>query len=165
MTGAGGPVSSTRSEAIAAFLEGAGISFEMVEHAPTTRATAEARLEGWSPELVAKTIVLHDGSRYVLAVVSAADRLSMHKLRGLLGADDQLRFADEAEMQRDFPSMEVGAVPPVGPFVPAAEVIDAALARQPRVLCPAGDHRHSVIVDPRDLVRAMDAKIADISED
>jgi len=166
MTSSGGTsVTSTRVEAIAGFLEGAGIPFELIEHAPTASALGEARLEGWSPERVAKTIVLHDGARYLLAAVSAADRLAMHKLRDLLGADRRLRFADEQEIQRDFPSMEVGAVPPFGPFVPAAEVIDAALARQPRILCPAGDHRHSVIVSPRDLVRVMDAKVADVCEE
>jgi hypothetical protein len=39
--------------------------------------------------------------------------------------------------------------------VPAAEVIDRSSLEQPRVLCPAGDHRHSVLVDPREVIRIM----------
>ena len=89
----------------------------------------------------------------------------MNKLRELLGATRQLRLASEAEIARDFPSLEVGAVPPFGPMIPAAEVIDSALVEQERILCPAGDHRHSVLVDPRDIVRVTAAKTADISED
>jgi prolyl-tRNA editing enzyme YbaK/EbsC (Cys-tRNA(Pro) deacylase) len=109
--------------------------------------------------------LLHDGSVYVIAAISAADRLDLRKLRDLLGATRQLRLATEAEIARDFPSLEVGAVPPFGPMVPAAEVIDSALVEQPRILCPAGDHRHSVLVDPREVVRITAAKVADICED
>jgi prolyl-tRNA editing enzyme YbaK/EbsC (Cys-tRNA(Pro) deacylase) len=49
-------------------------------------------------------------------------------------------------------------------MVPAAEVIDSALVAQERILCPAGDHRHSVLVDPRDIVRITAAGTADICE-
>jgi prolyl-tRNA editing enzyme YbaK/EbsC (Cys-tRNA(Pro) deacylase) len=44
-------------------------------------------------------------------------------------------------------------------------VIDRALLQQERILCPAGDHSHSVLVDPRDVLRITAADTADISED
>jgi len=118
-----------------------------------------------SPEQVAKTIVLHDGRAYVIAAITAADRLDLRKVRDLLGASRRLRLASEEEIERNFPSLDVGAVPPFGPMVPAAEVIDSALASQPRILCPAGDHRQSVLIDPRDVVRITAAKVADIREE
>jgi Ala-tRNA(Pro) deacylase len=160
-----GSVANTRVEAIVEFLEGASVPFELLEHEPVMSASAEARIADQPPEKVAKTIVLHDGSAYVIAAVSAADRLDLHKLRELLGASRQLRLASEAEIARDFPSLEVGAVPPFGPMVPAAEVIDSALAAQRQILCPAGDHRHSVLVEPRDVVRLTAARVAEIRED
>jgi prolyl-tRNA editing enzyme YbaK/EbsC (Cys-tRNA(Pro) deacylase) len=159
-----GAVTPTHVEAIKEFLEGAGVPYELVEHEPATTAADEARIVGRSPEQTAKTIVLHDGRAYVIAAVTAADRLDMHKLRELLGAGRQLRLASEQEIARDFPSLEVGAVPPFGPMVPAAEVIDRALAAQRRILCPAGDHRHSVALDPGDVVRITSATVADICE-
>ena len=162
-TPAGG-VTPTHVDAIVAFLEGVGVAFELVEHEAVMSAAAEARSVGKPPEQAAKTIVLHDGSAYVIAVVTAADRLDLHKLRELLGASKQLRLASEEEIARDFPSLEVGAVPPFGPMVPAAEVIDSALAAQPRILCPAGDHRHSVLLDPGEVVRITVATVADITE-
>lgn len=161
----GSAVTTTHVEAIVGFLEGAGIAFELIEHEPVRSATAEARTAGRSPEQTAKTIVLHDGNAYMVVAITAADRLDLHKLRELLGASRQLRLASEQEIARDFPSLEVGAVPPFGPMVPAAEVIDGALARQSHILCPAGDHRHSVLLDPHEVVRITAATIADICEE
>jgi Ala-tRNA(Pro) deacylase len=160
-----GRVANPRVEAIVEFLEGASVAFELLEHDPVMSASAEARIAEQPPQRVAKTIVLHDGSAYVIAAVSAADRLDLHKLRELLGASRQLRLASEAEIEREFPSLEVGALPPFGPMVPAAEVIDSALAGQRQILCPAGDHRYSVLVDPSDVVRITAAKVAEICED
>ena len=65
----------------------------------------------------------------------------------------------------EFPSLEVGAVPPFGPTVPAVEVIDHELLRHERILFPAGDHQHSVLVDPREVVRVTAAKTASICQD
>jgi prolyl-tRNA editing enzyme YbaK/EbsC (Cys-tRNA(Pro) deacylase) len=36
---------------------------------------------------------------------------------------------------------------------------------QPQILCSAGDHRHSVLVDPREVVRITAARVADICEE
>ena len=160
-----GAMTTTRVDAIVDFLDGVGIAYELLEHAPVMSAVAEARVAHVPPDQVAKTVVLHDGSTYVIAAIPASGRLDLHKLRELLGATRQLRLASEAEIARDFPTLEVGAVPPFGPMVPAAEVIDSALVAQERILCPAGDHRHSVLVDPRDVVRTTSARTADICED
>jgi prolyl-tRNA editing enzyme YbaK/EbsC (Cys-tRNA(Pro) deacylase) len=158
-------VARTRVEAITGFLDGVGIEYELREHAAVTSAAAEARVAGIPPEQVAKTVVLHDGNAYVVVAVLATDRLDLHKLRELLGATRQLRLASEAEIARDFPTLEVGAAPPFGPMVPAAEVIDRSLLTHERILCSAGDHRHSVLIDPRDVVRITTALTADIRED
>ncbi len=165
MTDDGSGMMTTRFDAIVDFLDGAGVAHELVEHETVMSAAAEARAAHQPPEQVAKTVVLHDGSAYVIAAIPASRRLDMHKLRDLLGGTRQLRLATEDEIARDFPTLEVGAIPPFGPMVPAAEVIDSALLSAERVLCPAGDHRHSVLVDPHEIVRITDAKVADVSED
>jgi hypothetical protein len=59
-------------------------------------------------------------------------------------------------MERDFPGFEVGALPPLGPDLPPAEVVDVRLLYRERLLCSAGDHRHSLAIDPRDLVRVVE---------
>lgn len=158
-------VAPTHVDAIVGFLRGSEIAYELVEHEPVDRASSQAHAAHLQPKQVAKTIVLHDGGAYLIAAISAADRLDLHKLREQLGASRQLRLATEQEIARDFPSLEVGAIPPFGPMVPVAEVIDVALAAQRRILCPAGDHRHSVLVDPGEVVRITAARVADICEE
>jgi Ala-tRNA(Pro) deacylase len=158
-------VTSTRHHAIVEFLNGAGIAFELLEHDPTMSAAAEARATSRPQDEVAKTVVLHDGSAYVIAAIPASYRLDLHKLRAVLGATRRLQLADEDQIAQSFPSFEVGALPPFGPIVPAAEVIDIALTQHERILCPAGDHRHSVLIDPHDVVRITKARTADICED
>ena len=160
-----GGMATTGVGAIVEFLDGAGVEYELVEHEPVMSAAAEAGVAHVPPDQLAKTVVLRDGSVYVIAAIPASERLDLHKLRELLGATRHLRLANEDEIARDFPSLEVGAVPPFGPMVPAAEVIDRALLEQQRILCPAGDHRHSVLVDPREVVRIVAASTADICAD
>jgi len=160
-----GAMPMTHVDAIVEFLQGAGIPHELVEHEPVMSAAAEARIAHQPPQRVAKTVVVHDRDAYVLAAIPASDRLDLHKLRTLLDATKQLRLASEEEIARAFPTLEVGAVPPFGPMVPAVEVIDRVLLEQERILCPAGDHRHSVLLDPHDVVRVTRAHTADICQD
>jgi len=158
-------VSPTHFEAVTQFLTGVGIRHQLIEHEPVISAAAEARATHEPPDRVAKTIVLHDGSAYVIVAIPASERLALGKLRQLLGATRRLQFASEQQIARDFPAMEVGAVPPFGPMVPAAEIIDVALLRHEQIVCPAGDHRHSVLVDPQDVVRITAARTAAICQD
>ncbi len=152
-------------DAVVAYLADAGVSHDVVDHERTFTAGAEARAAGVEPDHAAKTVVLREGKEYRLAVIPASERLDLHKLRELLGVGSELRLASEQEMQADLADFEVGAVPPLGPMVPAAEVVDRRLLEHRRILCTGGDHRHSVLMDPRDLVRLSDAKAADICED
>lgn len=158
-------LAGTGVAAVSEYLRGEGVPHEVVEHDETSSAAAEARVTHRPPQRVAKTVVLHDDGAYLLAVLPASDRLDLHKLRELLGASSSLQLATEAQMASDFPSLEVGAVPALGPMVPAAEVVDRKLLDEDRVLCAAGDHRHSVLLDPRDIVNVTDARVADICED
>jgi Ala-tRNA(Pro) deacylase len=156
---------TTRARAISDFLDGAGIRHELIEHPQTMTALSEARATVQPAERVAKTIVLNKGAGYVLATVPASHRLDLTKLRRLLGRSRRgLRLANEEELARDFPLFEVGATPPFGPMVPSAEVIDVRLMDYARILCPAGDHRHAVLVDPLAVVQLTGARMADICQ-
>jgi prolyl-tRNA editing enzyme YbaK/EbsC (Cys-tRNA(Pro) deacylase) len=157
-------LATTRAASIVEYLEAEGIDHTLIEHDPTMSAGEEARATGEPAHKVAKTIVLKDRG-YVLAVVPGDERLDIHKLRDLLGATKSLRLATEAEMADLFPSFEVGAVPPFGPTFPKLEVVDRRLLEEDRVLCAAGDHRHSVALDPRGIVRLTGAVTADVCED
>ena len=68
-------------------------------------------------------------------------------------------------LERESVPFEVGAVPPFGPMFHALELVDERLLDHDRILCGGGDHEHGVLVDPRDMVRAAQARVADICED
>jgi Ala-tRNA(Pro) deacylase len=152
-------------EALTRFLDERGIAYETVEHEQTFSSAEEAEAAGVAPDHAAKTMLLRDGDEYRMAVIPASHRLDLHKVREVLAASGKLRLATEEEMGADFEAFEVGALPPFGPLVPAPEVVDRRLLEHERVLCTGGDHRHSVLVDPNEIVRVADGKLADVCED
>jgi len=152
-------------DAVHRYLDEQGIAHDVVDHEQTFSAAQEAKAAGVPPDHAAKKMVLRAGEEYRLAVIPASHRLDLHKARDALEAGSQLRLASEAEMEADFASFDVGAVPPLGPVLPAPEALDERLLEHDRILCSGGDHRHSVLLDPRDLARLGDAKIADLCED
>jgi Ala-tRNA(Pro) deacylase len=149
--------------AVTMFLERQGVPYEVVEHEPTQSAAAEARAAGMPPERVAKTVVLRDEEGLRLAVIPASERLDLHKVKDELGSGGA-RLVTEQEMAQRFQGVEVGAVPPFGPMFDALELVDQRLLDHDRILCSGGDHEHAILVDPRDLVQAGAARVADICE-
>jgi len=152
------------AELTAHYLDDHQIAYELLEHEERFSAAAEARAAGVTPDNAAKSVLLKDREDYRLAVIPASERLDLKKLRDLLDSRE-LRLATEQEMAADFPSFEVGALPPLGPMLNVPEVIDQRLLDHGRVLCNAGDHRHSILLDPRGIVGLADARVGDICED
>lgn len=147
-------------------LEERGIRYELVEHGRAFTAAAEARAAGEEPANAVKSVLLRDLEGYELVVLQASDRLDMGKVREQLGdSRSELRLATEEEMDADFPQFELGALPPLGEMLPAPEVVDRRVLDHDRVLCNAGDHTHSLLLDPREIVRVSNAEIADVRED
>jgi Ala-tRNA(Pro) deacylase len=151
-------------EAVTSFLESQGVGYDVVEHRPTFSAAAEARASGSEPREAAKTLALHDRAGYRMAVIPATHRLDLHRVRELLGATSHLRLASEAELERDFPMFDVGAMPPLGSMMPMPEIVDVHLLYHDRILCAGGDHKHSIRMDPRDLMRVCEPRVGSICE-
>jgi Ala-tRNA(Pro) deacylase len=150
---------------VVGYLDERGIAYDVVDHQQTFTAAAEAEAAHVPPDHAAKSVLLREGDDYRLAVVPASERLDLRKARGALGATHNLRLATEKEMEADFGAFDVGAIPPLGPMLPAPEVIDRKLLDHERILCTAGDHRHSVLIDPRALASLTDAQLADVCKE
>jgi Ala-tRNA(Pro) deacylase len=149
---------------VARFLAEAGIAHEILEHEPTYSTLGEAEAVHADPRHSAKTLALHDREGWRLAVLPANHRLDLERARRLLGGTRHLRLATEEEMAAAFPAFDVGALPPVGPMLPLPAVVDVRLLYRDHVVCPGGDHRHAVRLDPRDLVRLSEPRVGDICE-
>jgi Ala-tRNA(Pro) deacylase len=88
-------------------------AFEVLPHPPVLSSIDEARAIGIAAEDVIKTLVLDTAAGHALAVLPALGRLDL-KLAQRAVQDHQAHLASEAEMSRDFPEFDLGAVPPLG---------------------------------------------------
>jgi Ala-tRNA(Pro) deacylase len=147
------------------FLDDNAVEYEVVEHAERFTAASEARAVGTNPNDATKEVLLVGDRGYVLAVIPASERLDLHKVQTVLESEDRPRLASEDEIAEDFPQFEVGALPPIGPNHGFAELFDGRLLDHDKVLCTGGDHRHSLRLDPHDIVRLAGARVADICVD
>jgi Ala-tRNA(Pro) deacylase len=156
---------AAKIDTLTRFLDEHGIAYEVVEHPEQFTAASEARAAGADPDDAAKDVVLRKGDEYVLAVIPASAQLDLRKAADLLGYGGELRLANEADIARRFPEFELGALPPFGPILNVEEIVDRRLLDHERVLCSGGDHRHSVRIDPNEMVRVGSATVGDLAKD
>ena len=147
-------------------LDDAGVSYELLEHAHTESALAEAEALGVSPADVAKTLVVKTADGYVRVVLPASARLDLAKLREIQGGGRHtVHLATEDDLGRDYPEFALGAVPPVGGARRDPVLVDPRLTERESVVIEAGSHEQSLRLAPNDLVQVADATVTDISED
>jgi Ala-tRNA(Pro) deacylase len=144
-------------------LDEAGVGYELLPHAHTESALAEAEALGLPPSDVAKTLVVATPEGYVRAVLPAAERIDLGKLRDLRGGSRKhVHLATEDDLTRDYAEFELGAVPPVGGRRRDPVVVDSRVASRDSVVVEAGSHDESVRIATADLVRVAEAEVADI---
>jgi Ala-tRNA(Pro) deacylase len=150
-------------DAVTAFLDSHGAAYEVVEHEQTYTAREEARASGVSADDEAKSVLLRIGERYCIAVIPASQQLDLQKVREVVGGP--ARLATEREMADEYDQFELGAIPPFGPLLSAQEILDRRLLDHEVIVGSAGDHRHSIRIDPNALVQVASPTLADICED
>jgi Cys-tRNA(Pro) deacylase len=154
------------AEDVTRVLDEAGARYELLAHEHTEAALAEAEALGLDPAEVGKTLVVTTPEGYLRAVVPAACRLDLHKLRELVGGGKkQVHLATEEALRRDYPGFELGAVPPFGGSRSDRVVVDRRIAARGSVVVEAGSHDESLRLAPEDLIRLTNADVADVCED
>ena len=99
---------------------------------------------------------------YVFVLVPAGRRFDWPKLRGLLGVTRlSLPDADEA---RAVTGYERYTITPFGSTRPWPVIADATIVDEPVVAIGGGGIGVNLHLAPADLVRALDAQVADVSE-
>jgi len=147
-------------------LDEAGVRYELLPHAHTESAIAEADALGLTPDDVAKTLVVATPEGYVRAVIPASERLDVGKLRAVLGgASKKVHLASEEDIARDYGEFDLGAVPPVGGGRRDPVIVDSRVAGRDSVVIEAGSHEQSLRIATADLVGVAGADVADISAD
>jgi Ala-tRNA(Pro) deacylase len=155
-------MTSMATNGLARTLAEAGVEHEVLPHARTMTALAEAEAVGCSPYEVAKTIVLTTPDGYARAVIPACDRLDIHRVRELLGGRTATRLTTEPELAQAYPEFELGAVPPFGGHAGDRVLVDRRLAECECVVFEGGTHDESIRMRTDDLLRLADAELRDI---
>lgn len=133
-------------------LESYGVPFEPIAHQQTYTSVAEARALGVDASEVLKTVAVRVAAGYVLVAVPATRRLDLQRVRAAVG-DGHARLATEAELQRDFPDIELGALPPLAVLTGGHLYVDPEVHQHDTVVFAAGSQTESVKLRTTDLLR------------
>jgi Ala-tRNA(Pro) deacylase len=145
-------------------LDEAGVQYEVLTHAHTETAAAEAEALGVDPKDVAKTLVLSTPGGYVRVVLPASERVDLHKVRDHVEGGKRIHLASEEDLKRDYPDFELGAVPPFGGSSDRV-LVDSRLAERESVVLEAGSHEQSVRIQTADLLKLTQAEVVDLAQD
>ena len=148
------------ARAIAA-AEALGLAHTVTRHGPVRSLAEAAAARGLEPRQVLKTIVVRvrEGDhRFVL--VPGDREIAWPKLRALLGVNRVSR--PSAEAAYDVTGYVRGTITPLGSATPLPVVADAAVAG--RVSIGGGAHGVALTVDAADLLEALGATVADVTE-
>ncbi|MFC7753629.1 aminoacyl-tRNA deacylase [Tsukamurella soli] len=116
---------------------------------------------GVDPAAVFKTLVITDGTRFGVALVPVAARLSLKAAGAALGMH-RPALADPADVTR-VTGYVLGGVSPVGQRRRLATVVDESAARHPTVYCSAGRRGLEIELAPADLLAATGASTAPLT--
>jgi Cys-tRNA(Pro) deacylase len=149
-------------ERVAADAEARGIPVEFKERMRANSLEEAAGILGISPADIVKSLVVrrHD-STYLFALIPGDRQISWAKLRAVVGVN-KLRLP-EAELALEATGYERGTITPLGSTTPWPVFADASIAGR-RISMGAGEHGYSLFVQADDLVRGLDATLADISD-
>ena len=151
----------TEDDALAA-VTAAGVPHRVIRHGPVRSLAEAAEARGVEPRDVVKTLVVRRADDdYVFVLVPGDRTISWPKLRALLGVS-RLSMPDAATA-RDVTGYERGTITPFG-STRAWPVIADELIVGRTVTLGAGAHGVAVALAAEDVVRALGAQVADVTE-
>lgn len=150
------------AERAQAAIDATGIAYRRTEHGPVSSLEEAAAARGVTPDQVIKSLVVRRADEdYLIVLVPGGRTISWPKLRALLGVSRlSMPPADVAFAATGYVR---GTITPFGSVRPWPVIADAAL--------PAGDvsigggaHGVAFTVDRDDLIRALAADLADVTD-
>jgi len=152
------------AEVIKRYLEGHGVNYKLhVVDGPTMTAQDAATQLHVPLDTIIKTILFTDEKQTpVLAILTGDKRADRKKLAYVVGAS-KVRIGTP-EATTEFAGFEVGVMPPVGHKSKIMTVIDQKVMSFNRVYGGSGSAEALMEIDPHDIARLSDAKVANICE-
>ncbi|KRE54596.1 aminoacyl-tRNA deacylase [Phycicoccus sp. Soil748] len=146
----------------AAALEASGIPHTITRHGRVGSLEEAAAARGVEPRDIVKTLVVRRAEDdYLFVLVPGRREISWPKLRALLGVN-RMSMPDAATA-KDVTGYERGTITPFGSTRAWPVVADATLTGRPLSI-GAGAHGVAATLQADDLVRVLDAQVADVTE-
>lgn len=144
-------------------VEESGLAHRVIRHGPVRNLAEAAAARGVDPADVIKTLVVRRGDDDFLFVLVPGDRaISWPKLRRLLGVS-RLSMPD-ADAAKAATGYERGTITPFGSLRPWPVIADARMAGR-QITLGAGEHGSAIALAADDALTALNARVADISDE
>ena len=150
-----------RSARAIAAAESLGLAHSVTRHGPVRSLEEAAAARGVEPRAVVKTMVVRVSEGDHRFVLVPGDReIAWPKLRALLGVN---RISmPSAEAAHEVTGYVRGTITPLGSTTPLPVIADAGI--EGTVSLGGGAHGVALTVDAADLVAALDATVADVTD-
>ena len=135
------------------YLNGRGVSYEVMTHKRTMCSSATARASSISEDNLAKGVLMRREDGYLLAIVPASRHLELEALGKWL--KQPILLASETEESMIFGDCEVGCVPPVAGAYHLMAVMDDSFEGFNDIYFEGGDHRTLVHLTGRQVHHLM----------
>ncbi len=146
------------AERVRRYLEENQVHYTHHTHGTAYTAQEVAAQEHVPGRMMAKTVVVHTGDGFILAVLPAPLRVDLGAVRAALGKPEA-RLATEAEFAKLFPDSETGAMPPFGNLYGLDVYADESLARDEEIVFNAGTHQDTIRMRYEDFARLVKPKV------
>ena len=152
------------AEVIKRYLDGHGVDYNLhAVNGPTMTAQDAATRLHVPLETIIKSILFTDEKQTpILAILTGDKRADRKKLASVVGVS-KVRIATP-EATKELAGFEVGVMPPVAHKNRIMTVIDQKVMSFSKVYGGSGTMEALMEIDPRDIARLTDAKVADLSE-
>lgn len=142
------------------YLRDRQVPFALHHHAPAYTAQHLAHAEHVPGRMVAKVVIVRADDQLVMLALPAPCKVNLLKLMSVLRTDN-IHIAREDEVQRAFADCEPGAMPPFGNLYRMPVFVDRCLARDERIIFPAGRHTDAIEMAYADFARVAQPMIGD----
>jgi Cys-tRNA(Pro) deacylase len=138
-----------------------GLKYVVTRHGPVSSLDEAAQARGLQPHQIVKTLVVRVSEGDHRFVLVPGDReIAWPKLRALLGVNRlSMPSAEEA---REVTGYERGTITPLGSVQALPVIADASI--QGVVSIGGGAHGVALTVSAADLVTALEARVADVTD-
>ena len=143
------------------FLNENKVSYEILHHPEAFTAQTIAAAEHIKGRHHAKVVMAKSGSRHLMTVLAADQRIDLQKLEKISGEPTSLET--EKEFKSLFSDCAPGTMPPFGNLYGLPTYVDKSLAQEDYIVFEAGTHTDAIKLSYRDYETVVKPQVADFA--